>query len=108
MRDGTRAADRDRQMIYRRSSKHSRGSLGFLVLEEEKTKRRISGFDSGGSVKLKDDNGNTWNGTAESGPDNIVYYRLTDSDGRRLTGLASQFVIVFHDDGGNTWRGFVE
>ncbi len=95
-------------MIYQRSSKYSHGSLAFLVLEQEKTKRRISGFDSGGCVKLRDESGNTWNGTAESGPDNIVYYRLTDGEGRRLTGLATQFVIVFRDDGGNTWRGFVE
>ena len=81
---------------------------GFFHLEDEKTKTRVSGYGHGDHIRLKDEYGNIWRGTAERGEDNLVIYRFRDSAGRNLTGISDSVVITLRDEKGNTWKGFVD
>lgn len=95
-------------MIYRKRRIHSRVPGGFFHLEDEATKTRVFGFGHGDNIKLTDEYGNVWRGSAERGPDNAVVYRFRDSKGRSLSGVAEGVTVTLRDDKGNTWKGFVE
>ena len=47
-------------------SKHRREPGGHFNLQEEKTKTRVSGYGHGDFIKLKDEYGNVWLGSAEN------------------------------------------
>lgn len=94
-------------MIYRRKSKHSGQPGGFFHLENEKTKTRVSGFGYGDHIRLKDEYGNVWRGSAEKRKEDEVYYYFKDSKGRTLTGVSNSFVVILRDDHGETWKGFI-
>ncbi|MGH7484381.1 MAG: hypothetical protein ACREMY_02105, partial [bacterium] len=68
-------------MIYRKRRANASIPGGFFHLEDELTKTRIFGYGHGDLIKLKDEYGNVWRGSAERGPDNTVRYRFRDATG---------------------------
>ena len=94
-------------MIYSKPRKRTPPPGGFFHLEEEKTKTRVSGYGHGDHIKLKDEYGNVWRGTAVRNPDNSVVYRFRDDRGRSLTGVSDDLVVTLRDEKGRTWKGFI-
>lgn len=88
--------------------KHRREPGGHFNLQEEKTKTRVSGYGHGDFIKLRDEYGNVWLGSAETVADNSIVYRFRDGTGKTLTGISSGLVVTLRDEKGNTWRGAVD
>ncbi len=103
-----RGAYNDGLMSGRTEKRRSALAGGFFHLEEEGTKTRVSGFGYDNHIKLKDEYGNVWLGTAERGNDNTVVYRFRDSKGRSLTGVSEHSVVTLRDEKGRTWKGFID
>ena len=95
-------------VIYGRKSKNRAVPGGFFHLENEKTKTRAHGYGYGDLIKLSDEYGNTWRGSAERRDDDDVYFHFKSSNGRTLTGVSSSFVVILRDDHGETWKGFID
>ena len=95
-------------MIYSRQRKYKLVSSGFYHLEEEKSKTRVAGYGEGDHIKLKDEYGNVWLGTAERNTDNSIVYRFRDGRGRSLTGISDNTEMTLRDEKGKTWKGFVD
>ena len=81
---------------------------GFFHLEEEQTRTRVSGYGHGDHIKLKDEYGNIWQGTAERASDNSVIYRFRDGKGKSLTGVSEHSAVTLRDEKGKTWKGFID
>jgi hypothetical protein len=94
-------------MIYRRKNRNSSMPGGYFHLENEKTKTRVYGYGHGDHIKLKDEYGNIWRGSAEKREED-VYYHFKASNGRTLTGVSNSFVVILRDDHGETWKGFID
>lgn len=94
-------------MPYRKKSRHSSLPGGYFHLENERTKTRAHGYGYGDHIKLQDECGNIWRGSAEKRDDDDIYYSFRASDGRVLTGVSSSFVVILRDDRGETWKGFI-
>src|ERR1700733_660547 len=90
------------------TNKHRREPGGYFNLQEEKTRTRVSGYGHGDFIKLKDEYGNVWLGSAETIADNSIVYRFRDGKGKTLTGISSGLVVTLRDEKGNTWRGAVD
>jgi hypothetical protein len=95
-------------MIYSKQRTRSRIPGGFFHLQEEKTKTRVAGYGHGDNIKLKDEYGNVWIGSAVRNPDNSIVYRFRDSKGRTLTGVSDNVVVTLRDEKGRTWKGFID
>jgi hypothetical protein len=95
-------------MIYAKERKRTRLPGGFFHLEDEKTKTRVFGYGHGDNIKLKDEYGNIWHGSAVRAPDNSVEYRFRDGKGNSLSGVANDSVVTLRDGRGTTWKGFVD
>ena len=95
-------------MIYRRRGRHSTLPGGHFHLENEKTKTRVHGFGFGDHIKLRDEYGNVWRGTAERRDEDGVYYHFRTDSGRTLTGISNSFTVTLRDEHGETWTGFVD
>ena len=95
-------------MIYDKQRKRSRMPGGYFHLEEERTKTRVSGYGHGDHIKLKDEYGNIWHGSATRNQDNSVEYRFRDGKGRTLSGVSDNVVVTLRDERGNTWKGVVD
>ena len=91
-----------------RKNKQRREPGGYFSLQEEKTKTRVSGYGHGDFIKLKDEYGNIWLGSAETVDDHSTVYRFRDGTGKTLTGISSGLVVTLRDEKGNTWRGAVD
>lgn len=87
--------------------KHTGIPGGFFHLEEEKSKTRVTGYGHGDHIKLKDDFGNVWVGSAERGVDNAITYRFRNGYGRTLSGISEGATVTLRDEKGTTWKGFV-
>ena len=94
--------------MSRTKQRRNRQPGGFFHLQEEKTKTRVSGYGHGDYIKLKDEYGNIWLGSAETTADNSIVYRFRDRTGKTLTGILSGLVVTLRDEKGNTWRGAVD
>jgi hypothetical protein len=95
-------------MIFSKQRKRGSAPGGFFHLEEEKTKARVAGYGHGDHIRLKDEYGNIWLGSAERGTGNCVVYSFRDGKGRTLTGVSENLVVTLRDEKGNTWKGIVE
>lgn len=95
-------------MIYSKQRKLTRTPGGFFHLEEEKTKTRVYGYGHGDHIKLKDEYGNIWRGSAVRNPDNSVAYRFRDARGNSLSGVSEGDMVLLRDGKGKTWKGFVD
>jgi hypothetical protein len=95
-------------MLYAKQRKRTSSPGGFFHLEEEKTKARVSGYGHGDRIRLKDEYGNMWLGTAERGTGDTVVYRFRDGQGRTLTGVSESKVLTLRDEKGHTWKGIID
>ena len=93
--------------IFSQPRRRARLPGGYFHLQEEKTKTRVQGYGHGDHIKLLDEYGNVWRGSAIRNPDNTVAYRFRDSTGKSLTGVSNGDVVTLRDERGNTWKGFV-
>jgi hypothetical protein len=94
--------------IFKRRRTHSKIPGGFFSFEEESTSTRLYGFGHGDHLRLRDEFGNIWRGSAEKGPDDSVRYTFRDPNGRIITGVTDSSGIVLRDEKGRTWRGFID
>ena len=81
---------------------------GYFYLEEERTKTRVSGYGYGDHIKLKDEYGNEWLGSALRAEDNSVVYRFRDRSGSSLSGVSNDTAVTLRDAKGNIWKGFID
>ena len=95
-------------MIYRKKRVHSSVPGGFFSLEEECSKARLHGSGYGEHIRLRDDYGNVWRGSAEKCADETVRYTFRDALGRTISGMASGCGVTLRDNRGKTWRGFMD
>jgi hypothetical protein len=98
---------RNQVKIYSRVSRLSKSPGGYFHLEEEKTRTCVFGYGHGDHIKLTDEYGNNWRGTAERNSDNSVVYRFRDHNGNSLSGVSSGDVVTLRDQKGSIWKGFV-
>ncbi len=94
--------------IFKRKRTHSKIPGGFFSFEEEGANTRLYGFGHGEHLRLRDEFGNIWRGTAEKVSEESVRYTFRDANGRTITGVSDSFGIVLRDGHGKTWRGFIE
>ena len=94
-------------MIFASRRLHRPLPGGHFHLEEEKTKTRVSGYGHGDHIRLKDEYGNVWIGTAVRNDDNSVQYRFRSGKNKSLTGIAEGEAVTLRDERGATWKGFV-
>lgn len=95
-------------MLYRKERTHTTIPGGYFHLEEEKTKVRVFGYGHGDHIKLTDEYGNVWRGSAQRMDTNAVAYRFRDSQGRTITGTSDSFGVILRDERGNIWKGFID
>ncbi|MBX9600995.1 MAG: hypothetical protein K2X35_08325 [Bryobacteraceae bacterium] len=95
-------------MIYERERIRTTEPGGFFHLEEEATKTRIWGYGYGSNIKLTDEYGNVWVGSAERMGDRTVTYRFRDGRGRTISGVSDSMSVTLRDDRGSTFKGFVD
>jgi len=95
-------------MIYRNKRKRSQVPGGYFHLEEEQSKTRVEGYGHGDHIRLKDEYGNVWQGTAIRSQDNSTIYQFRDGKGRTLIGMSDNVVVTLRDEKGKTWKGFVD
>jgi hypothetical protein len=93
-------------MIYRKNQTRTPSPGGFHRFHNDKN-QSVSGFGEGDYIRLKDEFGTVWRGSAEREADNLVRYRFRDEKGHSISGISDTFGVVLRDDRGNTWRGFV-
>jgi hypothetical protein len=94
--------------IFKRRRTHSKIPGGFFSFEEEGANTRLYGFGHGDHLRLRDEFGNVWRGTAEKVSDESVRYTFRDANGRTITGVSDSYGIVLRDGHGKSWRGFIE
>jgi hypothetical protein len=68
----------------------------------------VHGYGEGDYIRLRDEYGNVWMGSATRDDNNITRYRFRDHRGRSISGVSDTFGVILRDDKGNTWRGFVD
>ncbi len=95
-----------RAMIRRRRTKQLQAPSGFFSFSNSQH-RTISGYGDGGYVRLKDDQGNIWRGTAETREDRSVFYRFRNDAGKVISGVLDGYGILLRDERGQIWRGYV-
>jgi len=95
-------------VIYKRNRVYSLAPGGYFSFEEEKTRARMHGFGYGDSIRLRDDYGHTWLGSAEKAADGSFRYTFRNNRGKTVSGLADGFGITLRDEKGKTWRGFID
>ncbi|HUA22358.1 MAG TPA: hypothetical protein VMB25_26615 [Bryobacteraceae bacterium] len=94
--------------IFKRRRVHSKIPGGFFNFEEDATTTRLYGFGHGDHLRLRDEFGNIWSGTAEKVSDDSVRYTFRDASGRTITGVTDSSGLVLRDGRGKTWRGFID
>lgn len=95
-------------VIYSSRKKKKTEPGGYFHLEEESSKTRVAGFGQGEHIKLWDEYGNLWIGSAVRNPDHSVVYRFRDARGRTLSGVSDGNTVTLRDPRGRTWKGFVD
>jgi hypothetical protein len=94
--------------MYRRKHVRTLAAKGFLRFQSSDRSRTVFGFTDGDYVRLRDEYGTVWSGTAERQQDNSIRYRFRDSDGNIISGVSDSFGVILRDGRGNSWRGFLD
>ena len=94
-------------MIYRRRRSRTGLPSGFFRFEGA-GRKQVFGFGDGDYIRLRDEYGNVWRGTAERQGDDTVRFRFRDAEGKSISGVADGYGILLRDERGNVWRGFVD
>ena len=95
-------------MIYQKRQANRSVKSGFYQFENDKTHAPTYGFGEGEFVRLRDEFGTVWNGTAEKEDRDTVRFRFRDAKGNQISGISDSYGITLRDQKGNTWRGFME
>lgn len=93
-------------MAIRRRRFRARTPSGFFRFESGHG-RVVSGFGHGDYVRLRDEFGNVWQGSAETQDEDTIRYRFRDSEGNMISGVSDRLGVILRDKHGNTWRGYV-
>lgn len=94
-------------MIRRLSRTRSSRSVGGFFHVQSPQGKSISGFGDTSYVRLKDEDGNLWRGSAEILDDRSVHYRFRNGQGKVISGLSDGYGILLRDERGKVWRGYV-
>ena len=94
-------------MIFKQKRGQTYTPGGYFHLQDEKTKTRVSGYGQGDHIRLKDEYGNVWFGSAFRNQDGSTVYRFRDEHGKSLTGVSNGELVTLRDERGNTWKGFI-
>jgi hypothetical protein len=94
-------------MIYRKQQRRTTAPGGFHRFHNVDNQILV-GFGDGDYIRLRDEFGNVWRGSAEREADNTVRYRFRDEKGHTITGISDSYGIVLRDEKGKSWRGFVD
>ena len=94
-------------MIYGRKQIRKTAPGGFLRFQNS-LKQCFFGFGEGDYIRLRDEFGNTWLGSALRDDNNAVRYRFRDEKGTTISGMSDSLGIMLRDEKGNAWRGFVD
>jgi hypothetical protein len=68
--------------------------------------RTLTGFGDE-YVRLRDESGHIWHGSAEVRDDETVFYRFRDDSGRVISGVYDGSGITLRDNRGKSWRGYI-
>ncbi|HBY59603.1 MAG TPA: hypothetical protein DEH78_07250 [Solibacterales bacterium] len=68
----------------------------------------IFGAGDSDMIRLRDESGKEWRGSAERTGDSTVRYIFRDSNGNILSGISDGHGILLRDEHGNVWRGFID
>ena len=94
-------------MIYRRRRRAGSPS-GFYRISGSGN-RTIFGVGDGDFIRLHDERGNQWIGSAERQSDNSLRFRFKDSEGKTISGISDgNSVVLLRDERGNSWRGYID
>ena len=94
-------------MLYRRKR---RGGLpsGFFRISSSRS-RALYGMGDGDFIRLRDEHGNEWRGTAERHTDDTIRYRFTNAEGHSISGVSDGgHGVILRDERGTVWRGFID
>lgn len=95
-------------MIYKSRSKYSRQPGGYIRFRGSDGST-VHGHGEGEYIRLRDEYGGTWVGSATRDPDSdIVRYRFRDDKGQEISGVSDAHGVVLRDEKGSTWRGFID
>ena len=92
-------------MIYRKS-RYARTPGGYLQFRSGNN--TVHGCGEGDYIRLRDEFGQVWVGSAVQEDDEAVRFRFRDPNGRYISGIADAGGLLLRDDKGRTWRGFLE
>jgi len=94
-------------MLFKRKQARKTAPGGYLQFQNA-NKQSFHGFGEGDYIRLRDEFGNTWRGSAEREDDNSIRYRFRDEKGQSISGMSDSYGIILRDEKGNSWRGFVD
>lgn len=94
--------------MYNRKRSRTLSPKGFLQFQSSDRSRTVFGFTDGDYVRLRDEFGNVWSGTAERQHDNSIRYRFRDGDGNMISGVSDSYGVILRDERGHAWRGFLD
>jgi hypothetical protein len=94
-------------MIYRRRQLNSVAPGGFFRLQNAQ-RHVVYGYGDGDFIRLRDEFGNTWRGTATKQYDESIRFRFRDQRGATISGISDSFGVILRDEHGRTWRGFFD
>jgi len=92
-------------MIFRRKRGGRRLPVGFYHLQSEG--KSAQGFGDADFIRLRDEDGNLWQGTVDVHGDSSLHYRFRDSKGNSISGFADDYGVLLRDGRGRTWRGYI-
>lgn len=95
------------RVIYQRSVRHNRLAGGHMQFRSS-DRQTFYGFGEGDYIRLRDEFGQVWVGSATREDDNLVRYRFRDERGRFITGISDSYGVMLRDESGKSWRGFVD
>lgn len=96
----------DQFMIRRRRTREAQAPSGYFHFSNSQ-QASISGYGEGDFVRLKDEKGTIWRGSAEVRDDHSIYYRFRSGDGKVISGVSDGYGILLRDERGQSWRGYV-
>lgn len=92
-------------MIYRRRRGGRRAPSGYYHLQS--AGKSAQGFGDGEFIRLRDEDGNMWQGTVDVQGDDSLHYRFRDAEGNPISGYSDDFGVLLRDSKGRTWRGYI-
>jgi hypothetical protein len=94
-------------MIYKTKSRYTRNPGGYLRFRSSDGST-VHGYGEGDYIRLRDEYGKVWAGSATLDDDDLVRYRFRDHNGKSITGVSDSYGVILRDESGNSWRGFVD